>query len=227
MCDYLKSQPQLSFKAEVYNDRVYAEGRKLQYGLDIEAFFRRPDKFRINGDGDWEHKEIFFDGKSFTLYDEDKNTFGVIEVAGDMDAALDKAHEEYGVRVGLAELGANRLGEHVSHGLTNTLYVGQSRIRGVFCHHVALDKDNMHFQLWIETGDKPLLRKIVITYKSLPYAPQWTAFIYDWDFTLQPADDLFTFSPPEGAQKIKFAPVKKAKGPAPKHVKPKKKGGAS
>ena len=217
----------MSFKAEAYNDRVYAKGRKLQFGVDIEAFFRRPDKFRVIGDGDWEHKEIFFDGRTFTLFDKDRNTFGVIESEGDMDAALDKAHEEYGVRVGLAELGANRLAENVKHALTNTLYVGKSRVRGVFCHHVAMDKDKMHFQLWIETGDKPLLRKMVITHKNLPYAPQWTAFIYDWNFTLQPADDFFTFHPPEGAQKIKFVPVKKTKGPAHKPVKTRKKGGAS
>ena len=30
MCDFLKNQPQFSFKAEVTDDRVYAGGRKLQ-----------------------------------------------------------------------------------------------------------------------------------------------------------------------------------------------------
>ncbi|MCX5893443.1 MAG: DUF2092 domain-containing protein, partial [Deltaproteobacteria bacterium] len=47
MCEFLKQQQQFSFKAEVTDDRVYAGGRKLQYGLDVEAFFRRPDKLRI------------------------------------------------------------------------------------------------------------------------------------------------------------------------------------
>ncbi len=227
MCDYLKNQAQFSFKAEVYNDRVYAEGRKLQYGMDVEAFFRRPDKFRVNGSGDRENKELTFDGKNLTLYDRNMNHYGVIETPGDMDAALDKAHKEYGLRVGLAELGANRLCEHVKKDLTNALYVGPSKVRGVLCHHLAYDKKDAHFQLWVEAGDKPLLRKVVVTQKKLPYAPQWTAFISDWNFTPQLADNLFIFTPPEGAQKIKFIPVKEAATPVPKGTKKKKKGGAS
>ena len=49
------------------------------------------------------------------------NHYGTIEIAGDIDAALDKANKEYGLRVGLAELGANRLAEHANQGLTDAL----------------------------------------------------------------------------------------------------------
>jgi len=227
MCDFLKNQPQFSFKAEVTDDRVYRGGRKLQYGLDMEAFFRRPNQLRINGDGDVESKQLIYDGKTLTLYDQDRNHYGTIEVAGDIDASLDKAGKEYGLQVGLAELGANRLAEHVKQGLTNALFVGESKVRGVPCHHLAFDKENVHYQLWVEAGDKPLLRKVVVTQKKLPYAPQWTAYISDWHFSPQLADNLFTFTPPEGTQKIKFMPMKKAALSAPKGVKPKRKGGAS
>ncbi len=227
MCDFLKNQQQFSFKAEVTDDRVYAGGRKLQYGLDVEAFFRRPDKLRINGDGDVESKQLIFDGKTLTLYDKDNNHYGTLEIAGDIDAALDKAGKEYGLHVGLAELGANRLAEHAAQGLTNALYVGESKVRGVPCHHLAFDKENVHYQLWVDAGDKPLLRKVVVTQKKLPAEPQWTAYFSDWNFAPQLADNLFTFTPPEGAQKVKFMPVKKAEAPAPKGAKPKKKGGKS
>ncbi len=227
MCDFLKQQPKFSFKAEVTDDRVYNGGRKLQYGLDVEAFFQRPDKLRINGDGDVESKQLIYDGKTLTLYDKDKNVYGSLEMTGDLDAALDKANKDYGLRVGLAELGANRLSEHDTKGLTNSLYVGPSQVRGVPCHHLAFDKKNVHYQLWIATGEQPLLRKIVVTQKELPFAPQWTAYLSDWNFSPQLADNLFTFTPPEGAQKIKFMPVKKAEAPAHKGAKPKKKGGKS
>lgn len=222
MCDFLKQQQQFSFKAEVADDRVYDGGRKLQYGLDVEAFFRRPDKLRINGDGDVESKQLIFDGKTLTLYDKDKNHYGAIEIAGDIDAALDKAGKEYGLHVGLAELGANHLGEHANLGLTNALYVGDSKVRGVLCHHLAFDKEKVHYQVWIDAGDKPLLRKVVVTQKQLHSAPQWTAYFSDWNFSPQLADNLFTFTPPDGAQKIKFMPVKTAEAPKPKKEKAKK-----
>ena len=53
-CDFLKQQTQFSFKAEVANDRVYAGGKKLQFGQEVKAAFRRPDKLRLDGDGDLE-----------------------------------------------------------------------------------------------------------------------------------------------------------------------------
>jgi hypothetical protein len=227
MCDFLKQQPKFSFKAEVTDDRVYAGGRKLQYGLEMAAFFQRPDKLRINGDGDVESKQLIYDGKTLTLYDKNKNLYGSLKIAGDLDAALDKANKDYGLRVGLAELGANHLAAHATKGVTNALYVGQSEVRGVPCDHLAFEKKNVDYQLWIATGAQPRLCKVVVTQKNLPAAPQWTAYLSDWNFSPALSAALFTFTPPPGSHKIKFLPVSKAATPAPKKAKEKKKGGKS
>jgi len=226
-CDFLKNQPQFSFKAEVANDRVYAGGKKLQFGMEVQAAFRRPDKLRIDGDGDLDSKLLIFDGKALTLYDKAKNHYASIEVAGDIDTALDQAYKDYGLKVGLAELGSTQLCNHAGKDLVNALYVGLHKVRGVPCHHLAFDRKDIHYQVWIEAGDKPLVRKIVITQKKLPDSPQWTAYLSDWNLAPSLADDLFAFTPPAGAQKIKFMPVKKAKTPDPKKGKAKKKGGQS
>ena len=226
-CDFLKNQPQFSFKAEVANDRVYAGGKKLQFGQEVKAAFRRPDKLRIDGDGDLESKLLIFDGKALTLYDKGKNHYASIEVAGDIDAALDQAYNDYGLKVGLAELGSAQLCNRAGKNLVNALYVGLHKVQGVPCHHLAFDRKDIHYQVWIEAGDKPLLRKIVITQKMLPGSPQWTAYLSDWNLAPSLADDLFAFTPPAGAQKIKFMPVKQAETPVPKKGKVKKKGGQS
>lgn len=226
-CDFLKNQPQFSFKAEVANDRVYHDGKKLQFGQEVTASFRRPDKFRLDGAGDLDSKLLIFDGKTLTLYDKYKNHYAAIEVTGDIDAALDKAYQDYGLRVGLAELGSAKLSDHAGKDVVHALYVGLHKVRGVPCHHLAFDKKDIHYQVWIEAGDKPVLRKLVITQKKLPGSPQWSAYLSDWNFAPTFADNLFTFAPPEGAQKIKFMPVQSSATPAPKQVKPKKKGGKS
>ncbi len=226
-CEFLKKQPKFSFKAEVTNDRVYAGGKKLQFGMEVAAFFQRPDHLKIDGDGDLESKELVFDGKTLTLYDKYQNHYATIDVPGDIDGALDKAYKEYGLRVGLAELGSAKLCRHALERMAHALYVGRHVVRGVSCHHLAFDRKDRLFQLWIEVGDKPVLRKIVVTRKNEPGSPQWTAYLSDWNFAPAFAENLFTFVPPEGAQKIKFMPVHSSTTPAPKKVKPKKKGGAS
>jgi len=226
-CDFLKNQPQFSFKAEIANDRVYAGGKKLQFGMEVKAAFRRPDKLRIDGDGDLDSKLLIFDGKALTLYDKNKNHYASIDVPGDIDAALDKAYNDYGLRVGLAELGSTQLCNRAGKDLVNALYVGLHKVQGVPCHHLAFDRKDIHYQVWIEAGDKPVVRKVVVTQKKLPGSPQWTAYLSDWNLAPSLAEDLFAFTPPADAQKIKFMPVKKTETPAPKKGKTKKQGGQS
>jgi hypothetical protein len=225
MCEFLKSQQQFSYKAEIADDEVYYGGKKLQYEIDLETFVRRPDRLRVNAKGDLIDKNFFFNGKTITLYDKDRNVYGVLEVPPNIESALAKASKDFGVRVALTDLASPKLWELLNKRIKNSLYVGQSKIRGVLCHHLSFDGDKVQIQVWIEAGDQPLLRKVVLTHKQLPGSPQWTAYLSDWNFSPQLSDSLFAFTPPQGAEKIKFVPVKTSQAPKPKPAK--KKGGKS
>ena len=72
---------------------------------------------------------VYFMNKALTLYDKDKNHYASIEVAGDLDVALDQAYKDYGLKVGLAELGSAHLCI-VPGGLVNALYVGLHKVEG-------------------------------------------------------------------------------------------------
>jgi hypothetical protein len=224
-CDFLKKQQQFSFKAECADDRVYTEGKKLQFDFDLEAYVQRPDKLRINAAGDLENKQFFYDGKTITLYDKSHNAYAVMEAPATIDAAIDKAHREYGLRVALADLTAGNAGALMTAGVKHALYVGEGVVRGVKCHHLAFDKKNIQWQIWIDAGEKPLPRKLIITEKKLPASPQWTAYFTEWNLAPQIAESLFVFAPPQGATKIKFVSLKEIAAqqqkaaPAPKKTK--------
>ncbi len=224
MCDFLKSQQHFTYKAEVVDDQVYQGGKKLQYGIEMETFVQRPDRLRVNAEGDLVDKQFYFDGKTITLYDKDHNVYGVLPVPPNIESALEKANQEFGVRVALTDLASPNLWEFMNKRIKTAIYVGLHKVRGVPCHHLAFDGDVAHVQVWIEAGDKPLPRKVVMTAEKAPGSPEWMAYLYDWNLAPQFPDNLFVFTPPEGAQQIKFIPVKT--GPAPK-AKPAKKGGTS
>jgi len=226
MCDFLKSQQQFTYKAEVADDQVYHGGKKLQYGIDMETLVRRPDRLRVNAEGDLVDKQFFFDGKTITLYDKDNNVYGALEVPPNIESALEKANKDFGVRVALTDLASPDLCELIGKRIKHSLYVGLSKVRGVPCHHLSFDGDESQLQLWIDAGDKPLPRKVVLTHKKLPGSPQWTAYLSDWNFSPQLPDSLFAFTPPQGAEKIKFIPVQAGQTPKSKPEK-KKKGGKS
>src|SRR5208283_1058395 len=89
MCDFLKSQQQFTYKAEIADDQVYYGDKKLQYEIDTETFVRRPDRLRVNAEGDLVDKQFYFDGKTITLYDKDHNVYGTFEVPADIKSALE------------------------------------------------------------------------------------------------------------------------------------------
>ena len=224
-CDLLKNAKQFTFKAEVTDDRVYPGSKKLQFGFDLQAFVNKPDKLRINANGDLENKEFFFNGKTITLYDKPKNAYAVMEAPAGIDGALNQANQEYGLRIALSDLAYTNPCAQMTKGVKHSLYVGQHKVRGVKCHHLAFDRDDMQWQIWIDAGDKPLIRKLLINQKRLPHNPQWTAWFTDWNLAPQLSDSLFAFTPAEKATKTKFVSLKEeaAKQPSPAPAAPKKK----
>jgi hypothetical protein len=61
---------------------------------------------------------------------------------------------------------------------------------------LAFDQKNIQWQIWIDAGEKPWIRKLIITEKKVPASPQWTAYFTDWNLSPQLADKLFAFAPP-------------------------------
>ena len=227
MCDYLNSLKEFSFKGEVTDDHTYAAGNKLQFAFGLEGYVKRPDKIRLNAKGDLQNKELFYDGKAFTIYDTVKKVYATAAMPSTIDEALDKASTDYEIRLIPAQLAKTNLFEQITKGLEDEVYVGEGTVFGVKCHHVAFDNGKVVGQFWVEASDKPLLRKVVLTYKDVEFSPQWTLYLTDWNVSPQLADNLFAFSPPQGAEKIDFMAVKKTEAPERGKGQPKKKGGGS
>ena len=228
MCDYLKSLDRFSFRAEITDDQVYAGGKKLQYAFETETFVQRPDKLRVNAEGDLIDKQFFLNGKTLTLYDPADKVYATTEVPADIEGALENADQKLRFRVALADLASPKLCEHFRQGQRHALYVGSSKVRGVTTDHLAFDRNDIQFQLWIETGKKPVPVKIVINQKNLPASPQWTAILRDWNTAPPLKPDLFTFTAPAGVHAIKFAPSSPpapAQPPTPPAAQPAQTGG--
>jgi hypothetical protein len=203
-CDYLKSLNQFSFHSEVTYDQVYYKGKKLRYGMDMDTFVKRPDMLRVNADGDEVNRQFFFDGKTITLYDKNAKIYASMEVPPDIEAALEKANRDFGVRVALTDLASPKLWDILSNKIKHSLYVGMSDVHGVPCHHLAFDNSNIHLEVWIDAGENPLPRKVVLEHIRVKGSPEWTAYLGDWKTDARMEDAMFSFVPPSGVEKVKF-----------------------
>jgi len=79
-------------------------------------------------------------------------------------------------------------------------------VDGVHCDHLAFRAPHVDWQVWIDAGDRPLVRKLVITTRDKLNAPQFTVVTKNWNLEPKFAADTFSFVPPKCPQKFEFLP---------------------
>jgi hypothetical protein len=206
MCDYLKGLQQFSCQAEITEDVLLTTGQKIQLGKTVEASVRRPDRMRAETQGDAENRLVVYDGKTITLLDRSKNVYTTIAAPPELDAALDHAIQAFNLRAPLADLIYAKAYENLTSGVISGFYSGLHKVAGVPCHHLAFRQKDIEWQIWIEDGPSPLPRKFLIT-DTKAKGLQFTALLSKWNTSPQLEDALFTFAPPEKAEKIDLRPA--------------------
>src|SRR5258705_103554 len=201
-CDYLAATPQFSITAEIWRDHVYDSGQKVQFARAADLQVKRPNRLHAEFHSSHTQRAFWYDGKVLTELDRKRNLFCTSKVPGTIDGAIDTAEEEFGVNLPLIDLAISDQYKNAVARVKQGIYFGLSPAMGFQCHHLAFTQDNVDWQVWIEDGPQPLIRKFVITHKTEPGAPELTALIKAWDLVNRIAESAFTFEPPEGGVRI-------------------------
>jgi hypothetical protein len=203
-CNYLAEAPFFSIKGETWRDFVNESGQKFQYTRSAELEVKRPNRFHAELHSSHSARGFWYDGKSLTILDRQRNLFSDAPMPGTIDAALDSAHDQLGVDLPLIDLAVNDPYKNATADVQSAIYFGTAPVLGIQCHHLAFTQDNIDWQIWIQDGPQPLIRKFVITHKNEPGAPQFTALITDWDMVDRIANSDFVFEAPPEAVKIQM-----------------------
>jgi hypothetical protein len=109
--------------------------------------------------------EFIFDGEMLTLHGKRNNVYAQLGISGTIDDAI----RAYELETGIPAPGADLLfaDPHaiLSTGVENGTYLGTTYVNGIECHHLAFREDRVDWQLWVQSGDRPLPMKYVITSK--------------------------------------------------------------
>ena len=207
--DYLTGLTQFRLKGFKETDVVQESGQKFQFSSSAEVYLKRPDRMfvlRTNDDGI--PRRFWYDGKTATMYDEGEKVYGQMQVPDTIDGMLDYLETVMESPFPLADLFYNDL-SHLSERILSGRYVDISFLENSVCDHLAFRGESVDWQLWVDRGETPLIRKIVITYKELPGEPQLSARLPEWDTQAQLSEALFQFTPPEGARQIQVLGTKR------------------
>ena len=201
-CDYLQKSNAFSVHAEVWKDEVLPSGHKIQVTRLVTLDFGRPNRFHMDAKAHNKGRSIWYDGKTLTVLDREKNLYGVVDAPPTVDEALDLLSQKYGITPPLEDLiVADPYGSAMKN-VTGGGYFGDEPILGVPCRHVGFSTDAIDWQLWIADGPQPLPQKLVITYKTEDQSPQYTAIFSKWVLVDRASDLAFKFIPPPGSAKV-------------------------
>ena len=205
--DYMKAAKEFTVHAEITVDDSLPTGQSIQYAASLDAAIKRPNRLRTVYRGDMRNTSAWYDGKTYTRLNSDRNLYASWKAPSSVDGLIDKLNEKLGVRIPLSSLFYSNPYKVWEEGIQSTVYAGLHLAGGTPCHHLLLSQEDIDVQVWIEEGSQLVVRKVVLTYKNVPGAPQFTALLSDWDFSPRLPELLFSFVPPEGVDKIEFIPV--------------------
>jgi hypothetical protein len=205
--DFLREARRFSFSAESGYEVVQADGYKLEFGSTRRYVVQRPDSVRVETEPrEGDRRLTLFDGKTLIQVDLGENAYARadLEKPRDIDFVIDLVRERLDAPLPLAELLRNNPRQAIEDSLELAAVVGRERLRGVECDHLALRNPDADLQLWIEAGARPVVRRIVITYRNLQGQPSFWADLDDWSFAPELTTDTFRYTPPEGAERVRF-----------------------
>jgi hypothetical protein len=205
MGEYLGSAEQFTFHADIIFDHVLPSGQKLQYTASEDVALQRPGGLYVQWSGDLGDRQFWYNGTSITLYDPATPFYATDAAPPDIDAMLDKVVTQLGFAPPLADMLYRDPYRAVRGNVQYGFDLGPADVNGQSCHALAFVEKDIDWQIWIEDGPQLTPCKLVITYKTQPSQPQFTAVFTDWDFAPRIAAPVFTPEVPAGLEKVPFA----------------------
>ena len=200
--DYLGSQQTIELKFDSDIEVVTPELEKIQFANSGEVLLHRPDKLRAHRVGGYADVALYFDGKTASIYGKNLNVYTQFEVPGSVDHLIEAMRAGHGVALPGADLLLSRPYDALVADVIEAKHVGRGVVDGVEVEHLAFRNFDTDWQLWVDVGDKPVPRKLVITSKTINGAPQYTFRVRHWKAGAAPASTAFNFVPPAGAEKV-------------------------
>lgn len=204
--DFLASQK--AFSAETRNtlEVVLKSGQKIEFNHTARMTAQRPNQLRAERTGDLVQQLFVYDGKTLTLFNPKDKAYAQVAAPDTLEAMLEFARTKFDIVAPAGDLLSKNAYEILMDGVTDGFVVGKAVIEGVRCDQLAFRAPHVDWQIWLQEGAQPLPRRLVITTRDLPNAPQFAVTITKWN--LKPSFDAstFRFTPPTGAKKVDFLP---------------------
>lgn len=208
MSTYLMQAKTLGITSQGSMDAVTADGQRIQLDGVTTYKIRRPG-FVIDYSSDVKSRRFIYDGKNFTVYSPKLGFYASVPAPPTNREVLDTIYNKFGIALPLEDLFRWGDGQNADRikALRSAYEVGPATIDGVATDHFAFREADVDWEVWIQQGDQPLPRKLVIVDRTDPSRPTFTARL-SWQVNPTYTDADFAFVPDANAKKIQLATYK-------------------
>jgi hypothetical protein len=190
-------------------DVVTNNGQRIQLDGTTTYKVRKPAGFVIDYASDVKSRRFIYDGKNFTVYSPKLGFYSTVAAPASNREVLKTIYDKFGIALPLEDLfrWADGSNDDRIKALKSAYNVGPATIDGVETDHYAFREENVDWEVWMDQGDRPFPRKLVIIDRDDPAKP---TFIARLQWTMNPAftDADFAFVPDANARKIQMATYK-------------------
>lgn len=204
MSDYMDSLSSFQVHLVTSRELIFPKGGRINTERYGDLMVQRPNKLRANVFAPNKSREIYYNGTTLTVFTPKLNVYGTINTPPTLNQMFDMVMLDYGIFIPLADMVQPNIYGKVAPKIDIGIVAGPSLLNGVYCKQLAFRSGTLDWQIWIEDSPTPLPRKIAIVDRGVAGNPQYTALMTDWKVNPAFDESIFTFTPPEGAQKINF-----------------------
>lgn len=167
-----------------------------------DVYMRGPDKMHVHTNGTKGNKGFWYDGSSFAYFSYNKSTYDTLSAPGNIIAAIDQVHNEYGIDFPAADFFYPTFTDDILDNFNEVILVGDENIDDVDCVVILASNDDNVLKIWIEKdSDLPHKMSIQPSDKSIG---SYEAIFSNWRINPSLPDMLFEFAPPPNSKREKL-----------------------
>jgi hypothetical protein len=204
MAAYLRSLKSMEIVSESSLDVVTGEGQKVQ--LDgITTYRARNPGFVINYVSDLKARSFIYDGKNFTVYAPLLGLYATVPAPATNQEVLDTAYNKFGIALPLEDLIRWTEPNDIHPvDLKSAYKLGTATLDGVKTDHYVFRGPQLDWEIWLQQGEQPLPRKLVIVDRTNAAMPTFTSRLA-WRVDPSLTDADFAFKPGKDDHPIELA----------------------
>ena len=206
---YLRTLKSFQVWANITTDNVLDDGQTIQFSSKVNLLAARPNRMRVEVTDDDGHRFYFFDGKNFTIFGQVVNYYATVPAPPTLAQLADDLNDKYGIELPLYDLFEWGNNEANIKKIKAADDIGPSAVDDVTCEQYAFRQEGVDWQIWIQLGEFPLPRKLVIRTLTDDAKPQHSE-ILTWNLAPSFSDNAFTYDPAPDARRITIAEVNAA-----------------